>query len=64
MGANKRQQTMAKMRREQAVREKRELKQEKKRAARLAKAEGTLPEAPDEDQQHATDETPDADPPD
>jgi hypothetical protein len=38
MSANKRQQTMAKIRREQAVREKRELKQEKKEAARRAKA--------------------------
>jgi hypothetical protein len=38
MGANKRQQTMAKIRREQAVREKRELKQEKREAARRAKA--------------------------
>ena len=43
MSANKRQQTMAKIRREQAVREKRELKQEKKEAARRAKAgESTL----------------------
>jgi hypothetical protein len=60
MGANKRQQTMAKMRREQAVREKRALKQEKKKAARLAKAEGILPGEPGEDQQEAGDETLDA----
>jgi hypothetical protein len=43
MSANKRQQTMAKIRREQAVRERRALKQEKKEAARRAKAEGTTP---------------------
>jgi hypothetical protein len=47
MSANKRQQTMAKIRREQAVREKRELKQEKKEAARRAKAgDSTLSHAP------------------
>jgi len=47
MSANKRQQTMAKIRREQAVREKRELKQEKKEAARRAKAgDSTLLPAP------------------
>ena len=40
MSANKRQQTMAKIRREQAVRERRAAKQEKKEAARRAKAEG------------------------
>ena len=40
MSANKRQQTMAKVRREQAVRERRMLKQEKKEAARRAKALG------------------------
>lgn len=41
MSANKRQQTMAKIRREQAVKERRAMKQEKKEAARRAKAEGT-----------------------
>jgi hypothetical protein len=47
MAGNKRQQTMAKIRREQAVRERRVLKQEKKEAARRAKAgEGTIPDAP------------------
>lgn len=40
MSAKKRQQTMAKLRREQAVREKRQRKQEKKEAARIAKLEG------------------------
>jgi hypothetical protein len=63
MGANKRQQTMAKMRREQAVREKRALKQEKKKAARLAKAEGILPDALGEDQQETPGETLRAAPP-
>lgn len=50
MSANKRQQTMAKIRREQAVREKRELKQEKKEAARRAKADDStlLPARGDE----------------
>jgi hypothetical protein len=47
MSANKRQQTMAKIRREQAVRERRAAKQEKKEAARRAKAEGgTVDDAP------------------
>jgi hypothetical protein len=51
MGAKKRQQTMAKMRREQAVRERRALKQEKKEAARRAKAvDSTLSDAPGNDQ--------------
>jgi hypothetical protein len=50
MGANKRQQTMAKIRREQAVRERRALKQEKKEAARRAKAAGNAPsETPEAD---------------
>jgi hypothetical protein len=43
MSANKRQQTMAKMQREQAVKERRALKQEKKEAARRAKAHGGAP---------------------
>jgi hypothetical protein len=43
MSASKRQQTMAKIRREQAVKERRALKQEKKEAARKAKAEGAVP---------------------
>jgi hypothetical protein len=38
MSASKRQQTMAKIRREQVVRERRALKQERKEAARRAKA--------------------------
>jgi hypothetical protein len=38
MGAQKQRQTMDKMRREQAVKERRARKQEKKDAARLAKA--------------------------
>jgi hypothetical protein len=51
MSANKRQQTMAKIRREQAVRERRVLKQEKKEAARRAKAAGgTLADPSGEDQ--------------
>jgi hypothetical protein len=51
MSANKRQQTMAKIRREQAVKERRALKQEKKEAARRAKASGQTPsEAPADDQ--------------
>ena len=55
MSANKRQQTMAKIRREQAVREKRELKQEKKEAARRAKAgDGALLPTPG-DQNEASD---------
>jgi hypothetical protein len=52
MSASKRQQTMAKLRREQAVKERRVLKQEKKEAARRAKAEGAPgpePVAADED---------------
>lgn len=55
MAGNKRQQTMAKIRREQAVRERRVLKQEKKEAARRAKAEGTIPDAdaPGDDQGEA-----------
>jgi hypothetical protein len=56
MSAKKRQQTMAKMRREQAVRERRALKQEKKEAARRAKAvDSTLSDAPGNDQPGATD---------
>jgi hypothetical protein len=55
MASKKRQQTMAKMRREQAVRERRALKQEKKEAARAAKAAGdaapTDPEAPLDDEE-------------
>lgn len=45
--SSKRQQTMAKFAREQSVKERRARKQEKKQAARLAKAaEGTTPETP------------------
>ena len=43
MSANKRQQTMAKWRREQAVKERRALKQEKKQAARRVKAGDPTP---------------------
>jgi hypothetical protein len=39
-------QTFEKLKREQAVREKRALKQERKAAARLAKADGTAPVDP------------------
>jgi hypothetical protein len=49
MSANKRQQTMAKVRREQAVRERRMLKQEKKTAARRAKAAGDTVAGPARD---------------
>lgn len=45
MSAKKRQQTMAKLRREQAVRERRVKKQQKKEDARIAKAAGGVPEA-------------------
>jgi hypothetical protein len=56
MSAKKRQQTMAKMRREQAVRERRALKQEKKEAARRAKAvDSTLSDASGNDKPGATD---------
>ena len=56
MSANKRQQTMAKIRREQAVKERRALKLEKKEAARRAKAGGgTLSDAPGSDPHEATD---------
>jgi hypothetical protein len=59
MSAKKRQQTMAKMRREQAVREKRLRKQEKKEAARNAKLDGTaLADEPGEDQELSEDERP------
>ena len=54
MSANKRQQTMAKIRREQAVRERRVLKQEKKEAARRAKAAGGALADPSGDDQLAT----------
>jgi hypothetical protein len=51
MGSKKRQQTMAKFAREQAVKERRALKQEKREAARNAKAEeGTTPPAPVDDE--------------
>ena len=43
MSSKKRQQTMEKMRRELAVKERRALKQQKKEAARLAKAAGVAP---------------------
>ena len=43
MASKKRQQTFAKMSREQTIRERRERKQEKKRAARNAKAAETPP---------------------
>lgn len=49
MSSKKRQQTMAKMRREQEIRERRVLKQEKKEAARLAKASGEAPVETPED---------------
>jgi hypothetical protein len=49
--SSKRQQTMAKMMREQALRERRARKQEKKEAARLAKTgEAPPPEAPGTEQ--------------
>lgn len=49
--SSKRQQTMAKMMREQALRERRAKKQEKKEAARSAKAgETPLASVPDDDQ--------------
>jgi hypothetical protein len=41
---------MAKLQREQAIRERRALKQEKKAAARRAKADGNVPDAPSGDQ--------------
>ena len=41
---SKRQQTMAKRTREQAVKEKRAQKAEKRAASRIAKVEGTIPE--------------------
>lgn len=57
---SKRQQTMAKVTRERTVREKREKKLEKKRAAaaeRRAKADGTWiePETPEEPEEHRDD---------
>ena len=47
MASKKKRQTFEKLKREQAVREKRALKQEKKAAARLAKAAGLAPPDPD-----------------
>ena len=44
MASSKRQQTMAKRNREQAVKEKRAQKAAKREATRVAKAEGTIPE--------------------
>ncbi len=50
MSSKKRRQTMDKMKREQAVKERRVQKQEKKEAARSAKAaESTLSDAPGDD---------------
>lgn len=45
MAASKRQTTMAKLAREQSVRERRVRKQEKRDAKKLAKAQGTEPAA-------------------
>lgn len=53
MSAKKRQQTMAKLRREQAVRERRVKKQQKKEDARIAKAAGIVSEADAEDEAEA-----------
>jgi hypothetical protein len=47
MAQKKQRQTFEKMKREQAVREKRARKQERKEAARLAKATGAIPEPAD-----------------
>ena len=44
MASSKRQTTFAKLQREQRVKERRQLKQEKKQAARAAKAGGIAPE--------------------
>ncbi len=58
MATSKRQQTMAKIRREQAVRERRTLKQEKKEAARQAKrAGGTTAVEADQDPADTDDAT-------
>jgi hypothetical protein len=44
MASSKRQQTMAKRAREQAVKEKRAKKAERREATKISKAEGTIPQ--------------------
>ena len=44
MASSKRQQTMAKRSREQAVKEKRAQKAQRREASKIAKAEGTIPD--------------------
>ncbi len=56
MAQKRQRQTFEKMKREQAVREKRVRKQERKEAARLAKVEGTQPG----EEPAADDESPEA----
>jgi hypothetical protein len=53
MAQKKSRQTFEKLKREQAVKEKRALKQERKKAAKLAKALGEPPVAPDADDEAA-----------
>jgi hypothetical protein len=50
MAQKKSRQTFEKLKREQAVKERRALKQERRRAARLAKALGEPPAEPDADE--------------
>jgi hypothetical protein len=50
MAQKKSRQTFEKLKREQAVKERRALKQERRRAARLAKALGETPAEPDADE--------------
>lgn len=57
MAQKKSRQTFEKLKREQAVKEKRALKQERKKAAKLAKALGEPPAAPDADAEAAEQES-------
>jgi len=62
MAQKKSRQTFEKLKREQAVKEKRALKQERKKAARLAKALGEPPAEADLDAEDAEPAQPDAEP--
>jgi hypothetical protein len=57
MAQKKSRQTFEKLKREQAVKEKRALKQERKKAAKLAKALGEPPVSPDADDEAAEQES-------
>jgi hypothetical protein len=57
MAQKKSRQTFEKLKREQAVKEKRALKQERKKAAKLAKALGEPPVAPDAEDEAAEQES-------